>query len=358
MVSPLISIILPVYNVSAWLEGCLESLVAQTFTDFDIIAVNDGSTDSSLEILQRYRAKLPMMQIIDQQNKGLGGARNTALEVATGEIIYCVDSDDTLTPDALGTIAREMRKGELDALFFATSLKLMSGGSVPEPMALYYQRPRHLLNKVMSAEAWFNGCIKARKSNGYGYSVVMWGYAWRRVRYAEKRFTSSSFEDEFFTTNLLLSHPDARVKCLADRLYIHALGQVSITTTTPRVRRALIILDTIRQLLPVSSRQHNMQTVKSLEDYVAMLYTDAIYPNFAEAQAAFPVRKMIQYMAGSLHDLYLHSPTANGLTLLQRVIGLLARQGELLDDPEVQETVAQVALAIENKQRILAECLV
>lgn len=357
MISPLISIILPVYNVSAWLEDCLESLAAQTFIDFDIIAVNDGSTDSSLDILQRYRTKLPMMQIIDQQNKGLGGARNTALEVATGEIIYCVDSDDTLAPDALRTIAREMTNAELDVLFFSTSLKLISGGNVPELQARYYQRPRHLLNKVMSAETWFNGCIRARKSNGYGYSVVMWGYAWRRKHYAEKRFTSRSFEDEFFTTDLLLTHPNARVKCLADRLYIHALGQSSITTTTPRVRRALIILDTIRQLLPVSSRQHNIQTVKSLEDYVVMLYSDAIYQNFAEVGAVFPVRKMIQFMASCLHELFLHSPTTNGLTLLQKVIGLLARQGEVLDDPEVQETLAQVAFAIENKQRILADCL-
>lgn len=356
MVSPVISVILPVYNVSAYLPRCLDSLLSQSFTDFEIIAVNDGSTDSSLEILHQYREKLPMMKIINQQNKGLGGARNTALEIACGDYIYCVDSDDAITPDALNTIAREMSRNELDVLFFSTSLEFNGGGSVPELLVRYYQRPRHLLNKMMSAESWFNSCIRACKATGQGYSVVVWGYAWRRAQYAEKRFQSSSFEDEFFTTSLLLSHPTARVKCLADRLYQHMLGHQSITTTTSKARRALIILDTIRQLFAVSAQLQNIQTVKCLEDYVAMLWLDAISPNFAEAEAAFPVQKMIQYMAGFLSDLYLTSPTVNGLTLLKKVIVLLAKQGGVPEDPEVQETLTQVILAIENKKRILAEC--
>ncbi|MGC6096676.1 glycosyltransferase family 2 protein [Citrobacter portucalensis] len=356
MVSPVISVILPVYNVSEYLPRCLDSLLSQSFTDFEIIAVNDGSTDSSLEILHQYSEMLPMMKIINQQNQGLGGARNAALEIACGDYIYCVDSDDAITPDALNTIVREMSRNELDVLFFSTSLEFSGGGSVPEFLARYYQRPHHLLNKMMSAETWFNNCIRARKATGQGYSVVVWGYAWRRSQYAEKRFQSSSFEDEFFTTSLLLCYPAARVKCLADRLYLHMLGHQSITTTTSQARRMLIILDTIRQLFSVSAQLQNVQTVECLEAYVAMLWLDAISPNFAEAEAAFSVQKMIQYMAGFLSDLYLTSPTINGLTLLKKVILLLAEQGGVPDDPEVVETLARVTLAIENKKRILIEC--
>ncbi|EUJ18737.1 family 2 glycosyl transferase [Listeria grandensis FSL F6-0971] len=65
-----ISIILPVYNVAPYLEECLESLIAQTYQDFEVIAVNDGSSDGSLAILEAYQAKLPQLSIISQRNQG------------------------------------------------------------------------------------------------------------------------------------------------------------------------------------------------------------------------------------------------------------------------------------------------
>lgn len=114
---PVVSIILPVYNVSAYLERCLDSLVAQTWRHLEIIAVNDGSTDNSRDILARYQSRLPGMRIVDQENRGLAEARNAALASASGEYIYCLDSDDHIASDGIETIVREMEKHHLDALF-------------------------------------------------------------------------------------------------------------------------------------------------------------------------------------------------------------------------------------------------
>ena len=90
-----VSIIVPVYNVESYLEKCLNSLVHQTLNDIEIIAVNDGSTDKSLDILMNYSCKYPeKIKVITQENQGLSGARNKGLQFATGEYIGFVDSDD------------------------------------------------------------------------------------------------------------------------------------------------------------------------------------------------------------------------------------------------------------------------
>ncbi|WP_216829046.1 glycosyltransferase [Alkalihalobacterium elongatum] len=91
---PKVSIILPVYNVESYLERCLGSLLAQTMSDFEIIAVNDGSTDKSLDILNEYASKDQRMKVIDKENGGVSSARNAGLEVAKGDYIGFVDPDD------------------------------------------------------------------------------------------------------------------------------------------------------------------------------------------------------------------------------------------------------------------------
>lgn len=99
--NPKISLIIPVYNVEKFLKTTLDSVFAQTFKDFEVIIVNDGSTDSSLEIIKEYSKNYSNMVVINQENQGQGIARNNALKVAKGEYIAFLDSDDFLEPDFL-----------------------------------------------------------------------------------------------------------------------------------------------------------------------------------------------------------------------------------------------------------------
>ena len=86
------TIVIPVYNVEKYLKECLDSAVNQNFSDFEIIAVNDGSTDNSLNILKKYEKKYENFKVIDQINQGLSGARNTGLKAAKGKYIYFLDN--------------------------------------------------------------------------------------------------------------------------------------------------------------------------------------------------------------------------------------------------------------------------
>jgi len=99
MNQPIISIIVPIYNVEKELPRCLESLITQTFKDIEIICVIDGSPDNSLRICEEYKTNEPRMVIISQENQGLSGARNTGLAYSKGKYIQFCDPDDYYVPD-------------------------------------------------------------------------------------------------------------------------------------------------------------------------------------------------------------------------------------------------------------------
>lgn len=111
------SIVVPVYNVEAYIDNCLASLQAQDFADFEIICVNDGSTDRSRNILSKWESQFSKMKVIDRENGGLSAARNTGLQAATGDYVVFVDSDDWVEPTMLNQLAEEAN-GE-DMICFA-----------------------------------------------------------------------------------------------------------------------------------------------------------------------------------------------------------------------------------------------
>lgn len=98
---PRFSIIVPVYNSECYLPKCLDSIFKQSFNDYEVICINDGSTDASLQILKQYRQKFPCLTICSIPNSGPSNARNKGLELATGEYIMFCDSDDWLEGDVV-----------------------------------------------------------------------------------------------------------------------------------------------------------------------------------------------------------------------------------------------------------------
>jgi len=108
--SLLLSVIIPVYNVAPYLEQCLDSVINQTYQNLEIICINDGSTDNSLEILERYKKKDKRIKVFSTENRGLSSARNLGLDSATGELVAFVDSDDFLYLDAYEKAVNEFLK--------------------------------------------------------------------------------------------------------------------------------------------------------------------------------------------------------------------------------------------------------
>ncbi len=111
---PAISVVVPIYNVEAYVADCLESILAQDFDDFEVLLVDDGSPDGSRAIVEGFVARDDRLRLLTRENGGLGAARNTGLREAGGEFLTFVDSDDELPRHALGTMVRSARETGAD----------------------------------------------------------------------------------------------------------------------------------------------------------------------------------------------------------------------------------------------------
>lgn len=109
-----LSIIIPVYNTSKYLRRCLDSVIKQTYKDLEIICINDGSKDDSLEILNEYKAKDSRIKVIDKKNEGVSIARNVGLDNASGELVAFVDSDDAIVPDMYEKLIENLNEFKSD----------------------------------------------------------------------------------------------------------------------------------------------------------------------------------------------------------------------------------------------------
>ena len=111
---PVVSIIVPVYNVKSYVGECVESLCRQTYTNLEILLVDDGSTDGSGEVCDEYAGRDERIRVIHQANRGLSGARNMGLDDARGEYIAFVDSDDLVSTNYVETLYELLMKYEAD----------------------------------------------------------------------------------------------------------------------------------------------------------------------------------------------------------------------------------------------------
>ena len=143
-----LSFIIPVYNIENYLFECLDSILTQNFQDFEIICVNDGSTDNSLEVLKKYQSDKVI--IIDKENEGSGVARNVGIEKAKGDYIWFVDGDDWIEKDCLDNLIQKADELNTDILIFGGQScyknKKKSGGYSADKL------PKKYLNKIFSSD--------------------------------------------------------------------------------------------------------------------------------------------------------------------------------------------------------------
>lgn len=145
---PLVSVVIPVYNAESVLERCLNSLYDQTLRDFEIIAVDDGSSDNSWDILQRESQRAPVLRIQRKHNGGASTARNLGQDFASGGYITFVDADDKVAPDFLQVLVATLERYSAD---IAIANKLIQKRGVPKP------RPRPLKDSFIDNRTRFSG---------------------------------------------------------------------------------------------------------------------------------------------------------------------------------------------------------
>lgn len=239
-----VSVILPVYNVAPYLDETFQSLIHQSLRDIEIIAVNDGSTDNSEEIIKKWQQQDSRILLFTQKNKGQSAARNLALRYATGKYIYMMDSDDKLTdPKALQTCYDYAERNKADFIFF-------DGESFSEEGVSRISRNTkrtHLIdeNKAYDGEYLLNLLLGTQTHNCVVWLLFIYKEFLDQI---DLRFYDGIIhEDELFTTILTLSSNN--IFCLKRNLVGHRLRQASTMTTSFSKRNLHCYLTVADELL-------------------------------------------------------------------------------------------------------------
>lgn len=232
----LFSIIIPIYNVEKYLRACLDSVLNQTFSDWEAVCVNDGSTDSSVVILEEYSTKDKRFRVVEQSNAGLSAARNSGLKYASGDYVLFLDSDDWLEKDALDTLA-----GNLDG----EDLVCFSGRRYLDLEDRYLPSDQLEEKVYQSGMDYYNENALQRRDFAF-VCVVLRAYKRSFLNENALRFKEGIFhEDNLFTP--LVCFFAQRVKILNKCLYDYRVRDNSITTTYDE-RRLRDLLRTANEL--------------------------------------------------------------------------------------------------------------
>lgn len=216
MENPLLSIVTPVYNVATYLTDSLRSILQQEFRDFELILIDDGSTDGSGAICDEFGAQDDRIRIVHQANGGLSVARNTGIALARGAYITFVDSDDTISPDLYLKNMKILHENpSIDLIEFPV---FVDYGSPKQ--RLWRKGPHHY--KGITFEAWF-------KEKGYNH-MYAWNKIFRRNLFDEIRFPAGKLYEDIYTIPLILK------KCshyfLSDQgIYYYHASEGSISRT-------------------------------------------------------------------------------------------------------------------------------
>ena len=227
----LISIVVPVYNVEAYLPVCVESLLAQTYKNIEIIAVDDGATDSCPEILDYYAAKDNRVHVIHQKNGGLSAARNTALMVAKGEYITFIDSDDYVSPVYVEYLYRAASKNKAD-------ICICDYCKVPDSYA--EQSPANIVSEKTYSNV--ETIKEAYQPIQHGMEFLACGKLYKTTLFYNYGITYpvGKLHEDMFTTYRLMYYANKAVFIDAV-LYYYRSRPGSITTSSFDIRRCSIL---------------------------------------------------------------------------------------------------------------------
>lgn len=212
-----ISIIIPAYNAQNYIERCIDSISNQTYKNYEIIVVNDGSTDNTQKILQQYEEDTNKLIVKTVPNGGVGTARNIGIELATGEFIMFIDSDDYLEHNCLEVLYNNQIKTEADIVcnnfYIVTEQGDKQKNNVIKP-GIY-----NSINENFLYEYFFENI---------GSSV--WGKLYRKSHIENQKFNKTKMgEDVFFNIRVLLNNPQLKINILDEPVYNYYKNYNSVT---------------------------------------------------------------------------------------------------------------------------------
>ncbi|OZG65393.1 glycosyl transferase [Bifidobacterium hapali] len=204
-----VSVLVPVYNVEKYVDECLRSIQNQTFVDFEVVIVNDGSTDKSKEICEKYVSSDKRFHLYSQSNMGLASARNTSLRYARSEYVAFVDSDDYIDPDYLFKLVEVINKYKVDISICNKILSFDSGKRIVESNTFFS-------NKVITPSE----ALRALNS-WQSFNTAVWGKLFKRSLFDGISFPAGKLSEDAYVIFELFGKAKNGVYFRPDALYYY-----------------------------------------------------------------------------------------------------------------------------------------
>lgn len=262
-----VSVIVPIYKVEKYLKRCIESIINQTYTYMEIILVDDGSPDCCAEICDQYSSIDNRVKVIHKNNGGLSDARNYGINIAEGEYIFFVDSDDYIELNAIENLVFYAKKNNLD-IVCGDAYRVISSdsNSIPNKTILLGGGSD---GKIMDGEEYLVDCIYKKS-----FCVAVWTrmYSTKLIKKNNIYFIKGLLhEDENWTPKVILKAK--RVGYFNFAFYNYIIRNNSITQTENRKKHIIDVLKTCEELENEYNRVINSKTTKKiLKDYLVRLY--------------------------------------------------------------------------------------
>jgi len=279
-----VSVIIPVYNVEDYLDKCLKSVEEQTYKDYEIIIVNDGSPDNSQRIIDEYTARNKNFVSYTIENRGQGGARNFGLEKATGEYVVFLDSDDYVSSDCLEKFVLAAEKNDSDIV-------VCNNYDVDENGNIIRESKNNVQDKTTSADE----CPKVLLNR-----PCPWGKMYRKTLFDGLSFVSRVwYEDMRLTPKLFLRAK--KITFIDDFLFYYVQRQGS-TMNNSQALRNLEIIDAFEDLISYFKENDAYDKYKSELDYMLIdniavaAVTRVVLSNAKEKKTV--IKKLQDYMSG------------------------------------------------------------
>lgn len=263
-----ISIIVPVYNSEEYINTCIDSLVKQEFKDVEIILVDDGSTDNSGKICQKYAGENEKIILVTKENGGLCSARNAGIDVATGEYLLFIDNDDRLEDEALNIIWKAITELKCDILRFNRKrVQIFEDGKKKEDIYGCIGICSGNKKVIMSHEQFFTNYRKVKSS---GCFSGIWNGVFKRKLFSNLRFdTRITAGGEDWIINLELYSRCRSIGFIPDVLYVYYRRMSHSVSTTYQGNRIFAIKE--------SANKEKMLIEDNRVSVDEMLHSDILY---------------------------------------------------------------------------------
>jgi len=222
-----VSIILPVFNVQNFLKECLDSLLNQDVKEIEIICVNDGSTDNSLNILDEYSARNKILRVISQDNQGLSVARNTGIKHALGEYILFVDSDDKIKTNIIKLLYTTSKQNNIDLLDFNTIM-------FSENSQALWRKSNVEYDIIKTGKEYFKEFVEKNKRQPF---ISAWSHLYKKELIIKNNLNfieGKYYEDLPFTYQCYMF--SSRVMAIKENAYYYRFNINSITKSKPKIK--------------------------------------------------------------------------------------------------------------------------